>query len=254
MKKIIIKASGKILNNKIAFEQLLQDMHQLIAQGYACVLIHGGGIVLSNYCKESEIEPLFDKDGRRITSYEEMLAADMILTGSINTNIIRMCTALGINAVGLHCADMGLVIGEAIDDTYTGIVSAVDTTILALLTQQNILPIVSPVSTTKHGKALNINADDVAKHIAIAWKVDTLLFLTDTGGVIINEEVVSNFECSTLQRYIDTNIIKDGMALKITSAIDTLKQGIPSIIIGTFQKTGDLEILMNNEMGTNIIL
>ena len=53
MKKIIIKASGKILSDKIAFEQLLQNIHQLISQGHTCILIHGGGIVLSNYCKES---------------------------------------------------------------------------------------------------------------------------------------------------------------------------------------------------------
>ena len=212
--------------------------------------------------KKVIIEPQFDKDGRRNTSYEEMIAADMILSGSINTNIIRMCTALGIKAVGLHCADNGLVIGEAINDTYTGIVSTVDTSILEVLTQQNILPVLSSVSTTKQGKALNINADDIAKHIAISWEASHLLFLTDTEGVIIDDAVVSSFTSSTLQHYIDTNIIKDGMALKIKNATDVLRlyissvipSVIPSVVIGAFKKAGDVEKLINNEIGTNITL
>lgn len=252
MKKYIIKVSGKVLHAQELFQQLLKDIHQLILKGNACLLVHGGGLALTKYCESNNLEARFDTDGRRITSEEDMYAADMILSGLINTNIIRLCTGLGIRAVGLSCVDHGILTGSAVGDTFTGEVDKVDTTLISLLCNQYILPVLCSVSTTPQGKPLNINADDVALHVGLSWDVNHLVFLTDTPGIAVDGNYVASLTSKEIANYIDNKIITEGMVIKTRNALEALQHGISSVFIGNFSQEGDIDKLLNNSMGTKI--
>ena len=61
--------------------------------------------------------------------------------------------------------------------------------LLEKLLAAGIVPVISCIGATECGKPLNINADTVASKIALAIKAESLLLVTDTPGIKIENEV-----------------------------------------------------------------
>ncbi len=192
-KKLLIKLGGAFLNNTKTITSILHDI-KAIQSHYWCVILHGGGKNISEYSKKLSIHsPCFTKEGLRITSKKEMLAVDRILCGEITTNLTRKCIAFGINAVGISGLSSSLLIGKKIrlpqgykgtnaNTNHTGHITECNTSIISILLESGHLPILNPVSMTKNGTPLNINADEATQHIAQSWKSDITLFISDIEG------------------------------------------------------------------------
>ena len=252
-KIIVIKTGGKAASDKDAMKDLFIEMKNL-SEKYFFVFVHGGGAEVSRISKIFGLEPAF-VDGIRLTTEKEMEVVDMVLSGRMNKEIVRLANTSGLNALGLSGSDSLLFTGKKVSsDSYTGNITSVKSDVLKLLMKSSIMPVISSTSMSETGEALNINADEAALAIAADLKADRLFFISDIPGVLKNGNVINIMNEQEVEKEIEEDIISGGMIPKVRSSVSALKKGVRSISIGEYSKKGDLENTLSEKKGTSIIL
>ncbi|HAW79426.1 MAG TPA: acetylglutamate kinase, partial [Balneola sp.] len=110
-------------------------------------------------------------NGRRITDANMIDVVTMVYGGLVNKKIVAKLQALGCNAIGLSGADMNLIQSkkrdpEPIDFGFVGDIEQVDATVLNSLLNEEITPVIAPLTHDGNGQLLNTNADNIAGFIA----------------------------------------------------------------------------------------
>src|SRR5947209_436056 len=74
--------------------------------------------------------------------------------------------------------------GERVDYGHVGDVAAVDPGVIETLLDAHLVPVVAPLSADDSGALLNVNADTVASHLAVALGAEKLILLTGAPGIL----------------------------------------------------------------------
>ena len=90
---------------------------------------------------------------------------------------------------------------------------------------------ISPVSSGPRGEAVNVNADEAAQWIARAIGAETLVFLSDVDGVVLDGAPVATLSAEQIEARIEDGTIHGGMAMKVRMALDAARSGIPIVLI-----------------------
>jgi len=254
---VTIKIGGKAAEQEPLVRALAGDI-QLLRRESQVLLVHGGGAEVTRLSRQLGIEPVF-RGGVRVTSAEEMDIVEMVLAGKVGKRLVRTLQSCGLQAVGLSGADGGIFLAQSLgregeERTCTGTVSRVRVELLALLLDKGYLPVLCSTSMDERGRGINVNADTVAFELASALKSETLLFLSDTPGVLKDGRVLPRLDREEAEREIRAGRISGGMIPKVTSCLEALEKGARSIIIGQYEAGGDLPSLMRGEKGTRISL
>jgi acetylglutamate kinase len=171
-KTFVLKAGGEAFETADATRALVEQVAILHGVGIRVVLVHGGGPQSTALAKALGIESAF-VDGRRVTDAGSLDVATMVLNGKINTMILAACRQLGLPAVGISGVDAGLIRahkrppvtrdgGDAIDYGFVGDIDSVDASVLMKQLDNDLVPVISPLSADESGTVLNINADTIA--------------------------------------------------------------------------------------------
>ena len=128
------------------------------------------------------------------------------------------------------------------------------------LTDQEIIPIVSPVSMEENSDSvLNTNADIAASSLAAEMNVAKLVYISDVLGVLIDPDddstLINTIKCSEVKGLSDEGIISGGMLPKLNSAIQAIESGVGKVhmIDGRIPHSLLLEIFTNTGIGTEIV-
>lgn len=245
-KLTLIKVGGKIVEEEESLKQLLNDFSDI--DGYK-ILVHGGGRSATKLAEQLGIESKMI-DGRRITDEQTLKIVTMVYGGLVNKNIVAGLQAAGINALGLTGVDMNLVRSEKrpvkdIDYGFVGDVKQVNGTVLKLLIDQNIVPVVAPLSHDGKGSMLNVNADTIAAEVAQAmskfYEV-TLVYCFEKKGVLMDENddesVIPVITKDLFKQYAEKGIIKGGMLPKLENAFQSLEKGVAQVVITQASEIG----------------
>jgi len=266
-KIVVIKYGGAAMIDEKLKHSFAQDIVLLQSLGMLPVIVHGGGPEVSKAMERFGQEVSFI-DGLRVTSSENLKVAEMVLSGTINKEIITHLNTFGGKAVGVSGKD-GLLIRArkkrhkgGIDLGYVGEIESVNPELLLVLLKQGFLPVVSPIGLGKDGITYNINADTTASRIAVsleAYKIILaykIIFMTDVDGVIENGKLRGQLSSSETEDMIKQNVISGGMAPKIDAALYCIKNGIESaqIINGTDPHSVIAELFTDQGIGTKIVL
>src|SRR5437763_2395264 len=81
---VVIKLGGAALPHK---EAVLDDLRRVRAAGFAPVLVHGGGPVISEWLGKLGKQPMF-VNGLRQTDAETLEIAIMVLAGKVNKELV----------------------------------------------------------------------------------------------------------------------------------------------------------------------
>jgi acetylglutamate kinase len=255
MTTITIKIGGNAAAEASIFLSLAEEIKSLSGIN-RFLIIHGGGAELSRVSRRLGFEPVF-KDGIRMTAPEEMDIADMVLGGFMNKRLVRLCRRAGHKAVGLSGSDGDLIIGRSIDsegNNRTGRIISVNSCILTRLMDLEYLPVIASISTDESGRGLNINADEAAFGIAAEMQSETLLFLSDTPGIVIDGTPVPSMNEKEMETGITGGEIWGGMIPKTRSSLKALRSGVGKIVIGKYGNRGDLEKLLKGDSGTRLFI
>lgn len=202
-------------------------------------LVHGGGRQVERLLKQLGIESKFI-DGRRETSPAAMDVVEMVLSGTMNKTLAAGLVRADVSAAGISCRDGGLIQAALVPGLgQVGSPSRVNIAILEALWAAKILPVISPVSGGPSGEAVNVNADEAAQWIARELGAQTLVFLSDVDGVVLDGAPVTHLNESQIEARIADGSIHGGMAMKVRMAIDAARSGIPAVVIAGRARLSD---------------
>ena len=252
---VAVKIGGRFFANRKLLGNFADELHRL-SKEFQFLVIHGGGNEVTELSGKLGLEPVF-KDGVRITTPEEMDIVEAVLSGGVNKRLVRLFRSKGIDAVGLCGADGSIFVGKSLGvvegiNTRTGKIVKVNPRLIEILFDNGYMPVISSTSTELDGKALNINADTVAFHLAESLVVERLIFISDVPGINRNGEIMDVLKTSEIEREISEGVITGGMIPKVRASLDALKGGISGIVIGDYRVRGDLERLIKGKRGTLI--
>lgn len=245
-KLTIIKVGGKIVEEESSLKQLLHDFSKI--EGFK-ILVHGGGRSATKIAERLGIESKM-VDGRRITDSETLQVVTMVYGGLVNKNIVAGLQSLSVNALGLTGADMDIIRSDKrpvkdIDYGFVGDVKKVKADVLKLLIDQNIVPIIAPLSHDGQGNMLNTNADTIAAETAQAMSKYydvSLVYCFEKKGVLMDEHdedsVIPQLDKVSYQKYVQEGIIQGGMLPKLENAFKSIEQGVCEVVITQASQIG----------------
>jgi len=233
-KTIVVKYGGQAMENDLQVQDLLRDMVLMYFVGIKVILVHGGGKELTCWLEKLNIKSEFIA-GHRKTTPEILEVAEMVLAGKINKELVAKINYFGGQAIGLSGNDGNLLIAKKLKNKNLGLVGEVvkvNVSLINLLTANNFIPVIASLGQSTDGKTTyNINADLVAKDIAISLKAEKLIFLTDVEGVKKNNKLISKVTLQEANNLIKTKIISAGMLPKIKSAMAAVQKGVKAVHI-----------------------
>ena len=268
-KIFVLKAGGDAFATPEGTRTIMEQVGLLQGVGIRVVLVHGGGPQSTKLAEALGVTTEF-VDGRRITDESSLEVAMMVLNGQINTRLLAACRDLAIPAVGISGVDGGLIrahkrppvpsdSGETVDYGFVGDIDEVDTSIILKQLDNDLIPVISPLSADESGTLLNINADTVAAAIAVALGAEKLMFATGAPGILESVDdprsVNSYLDISGLTKLRDEGRLADGMLPKAAAIERALNGGVPRVHVISYNLADSLllEIFTNEGMGTLVV-
>ena len=249
---VVIKYGGHAMGEEEVAKLFAADAVLLKLLGLHPVIVHGGGPQISAMLKRSGVQSEFI-NGLRVTDAATMEVAEMVLSGSINKEIVNWINRAGAEAdvrgVGLSGKDAKLITVEKVTRTrraadsveeqivdlgFVGEPKSIDTTLLQALigAEHDYIPVVAPIGVDDSGQTFNINADTVAGALAGALNAKRMLLLTDVPGVMdANKQRIAQLTIAQANKAIEDRVATGGMIPKLQTAIAAVEAGVEAVVI-----------------------
>lgn len=235
----IVKVGGKVVEEKELLNSLLDQFVRVT--GYK-MLIHGGGKAATALADRMGIETRM-VDGRRITDEAMLEIVTMVYGGLVNKKVVSGLQSRNVNALGLTGADLDLIrarkrpVGE-VDYGFVGDVENINTRELRMLLNENVVPVVAPLTHDGKGLILNTNADTIASSLAVDlsnyFKV-FLFYCFEKKGVLSDplddNSAIPELSESEFVEYEQSGIISSGMIPKLQNGFKALHNGVSEVLI-----------------------
>jgi acetylglutamate kinase len=246
-KTIVVKYGGHAMGDDAIARQFADDIVLLKQVGMNPIVVHGGGPQIGDMLKRLQIKSSF-VDGLRVTDRETVEVVEMVLSGSVNKELVMLINKAGGLAVGLSGKDADLIrakkleqkshresdsnIEKVLDLGFVGEPVGINTKILDLLEKSDIIPVIAPIGVGDGGETYNINADTVAGAVAAAVKATRFLLLTDVAGVLDKQKkLIPQLSVENARELIADGTISGGMIPKIETCLDAITGGVEAAVI-----------------------
>ena len=263
-KTVVIKFGGNAMVDEDLKSSFAQDIVLLKQVGVNPVIVHGGGPQIGKLLEQIGKKSRFI-EGMRVTDNETMDVVEMVLGGQVNKQIVSLINSHGGRAVGLTGKDGGMITArkmqlqgeetEANDLGQVGEVESIDPAVVAMLDDDDFIPVIAPIGVGADGASYNINADLVAGEMARVLGAEKLLLLTNTRGVLDPEgNLLTGLSAAETEQLIAGGVIHGGMLPKVRCALDAVQAGVRTsqIIDGRVKHSVLLELLTDSGVGTLI--
>jgi acetylglutamate kinase len=266
-KTIVVKYGGHAMGDTA--RDFAEDIVLMKQTGINPIVVHGGGPQIGAMLKKLNITSTFI-DGLRVTDAPTMEVVEMVLSGTINKQLVADINAAGGRAVGISGKDGNLILAHKalrkkrdaatgveseIDLGFVGEPEKIDAQVLRTIINSDLIPVVAPVGVGTRGETYNINADTVAGSVAGATAAERLMLLTDVEGVLDREgKLIPRLTVSEARALIADGTISGGMIPKIETAIDAVESGVRAAVIldGRVPHALLLELFTEHGAGTLI--
>ncbi|MEQ1789092.1 MAG: acetylglutamate kinase [Rickettsiales bacterium] len=269
----VIKYGGHVMGDPTLARQFAEDIVLLKQVGINPIVVHGGGPQIGKMLERLKIQSSFI-DGLRVTDAATVEIVEMVLSGSINKQIVAEINAAGGMAVGISGKDGGLIearklrrttrdpdsnIEKILDLGFVGEPTRINPTLLQEFSESNIIPVIAPIGLGENGETFNINADTAAGAIAAAIGAAKLMILTDVSGVRgKDKELISELSFSEARKLIKQQIITGGMIPKVETCLHALENDCEAahildgrlphvLLLETFTKYGAGTMICHDE-------
>ena len=268
-KTFVVKYGGHAMGDPELARDFAEDVVLLKAVGINPVVVHGGGPQIGAMLKKLGVESRF-VDGLRVTDKETAQVAEMVLSGSINKELVGWIAAAGGRALGISGKDAGLVtarkvtrtskdpdsnIESVVDLGFVGEPAKVDTTILETTCAAGMIPVIAPIGAGEDGHTYNINADTMAGAIAAALGAARLFLLTDVAGVLDKAgALLTDLTPARIAELQADGTIHGGMIPKLETCVHAVEAGCEAAVVldGRVPHAMLLEIFTSQGAGTLI--
>ncbi|WP_191602014.1 acetylglutamate kinase [Marinomonas algicola] len=268
-KTLVIKYGGNAMTDKALQAGFARDIVLMKLIGINPIVVHGGGPQIGQMLADLNIESKFI-NGMRVTDSRTMDIVEMVLGGQVNKGIVDLISRAGGKAIGLTGKDSGFIQAkklfvkhqsesmdapENLDIGHVGEVASIDTSVLKVLENSDLIPVIAPIGVDSEGNSYNINADLVAGKVAEAVNAEKLILLTNIAGLQDKSgNVLTGLTTLEVDALIADGTIYGGMLPKISCALSAVNAGVTSahIIDGRVPHATLLEIFTDAGVGTLI--
>ena len=256
-KIVVIKYGGNAMTSEKLKDSVMRDIVLLSLIGVKVVLVHGGGPEITELLSKIGKKTTF-VDGLRVTDKETVEAAQMVLTGKINKNLVNLIECRGGKSIGLSGIDGHMIKAKVKDERlgYVGSITDIDPTPITDVLEKGYIPVVSTLGCDNDGNVYNINADTAAAKIAGALKAESLISMTDTPGILADknnpESPISHITVKETKALIADGTISDGMIPKVECCTGAIRDGVKKVFIidGRIPHSLLIETLTDEGIGT----
>jgi acetylglutamate kinase len=230
--RVLVKIGGTLLDDAQLRGGIAAQLAAL-ASVHRLVVVHGGGKQVTQFLQERGVQSRF-VSGLRVSDEAVIDAVTKVIAGGVNKQLVAALISAGRPAVGISGVD-GLLTTAAPLDPALGFVGRpvrTDARLLDVLAGAGYLPVLACIAADEGGLIYNVNADQMAVSVAIGWRAETLLFLTDVPGVK-NEsgEIARHLTVEDSAALIKTGVAHGGMQAKLEAAARALEAGIAEVVI-----------------------
>lgn len=261
-KTIVVKYGGNAMISDELRKSVINDIILMKCVGFNPVVVHGGGPYISSFLEKLNIKSKFI-NGLRYTGEDTIDIVQMVLSGSVNKDLVSLIGKYGGKAIGLCGIDGGLIkakkLNNEVDLGYVGEITSIDIEPLKMALDSGYIPVVGSIAIGENDENVyNINADTCASKIASALKAEKLILLTDVPGVLTNPKnsntIISKLRLHEIPKLYSDNIIKGGMIPKIECCVEAVRIGVTKahILDGRIPHSLLLELFSNEGIGTMI--
>lgn len=245
-KTIVIKYGGHAMGNEDLALQFARDVVLMKQVGISPIVVHGGGPQIGAMLDRLKIQSSFI-DGLRVTDEATVDIVEMVLSGSINKQIVTAISGAGGTAIGLSGKDGRLIeakkltrtardpdsnIEKVLDLGFVGEPSKVNPKILKALSASDVIPVIAPIGIGENGETYNINADTAAGAIAQELNADKLVMMTDVAGVLDkNKQLIPYMSLNEADRLMTDGTISGGMIPKLETCLAAVRGGVRAATI-----------------------
>jgi acetylglutamate kinase len=245
-KTILVKYGGHAMGDEAIADSFARDIVLLKQVGIDPIVVHGGGPQIGQMLQRLKIKSDFI-DGLRVTDQATVEIVEMVLSGSINKQIVSAINRVGGTAIGLSGKDGDLIrarklrrtkhdpdsnIEKVLDLGFVGEPETINTKVLETLERSDIIPVIAPIGVDAEGKTYNINADTVAGAVAAAMDAVRLLLLTDVAGVLdADKRLISEMSAAQARALIADGTISGGMIPKVETCLEAVDGGVEAAVI-----------------------
>jgi acetylglutamate kinase len=265
----VIKYGGHAMGEGDLAERFARDVVLIKQVGINPVVVHGGGPQIGDMLKRLNIASAF-ADGLRITDQATVEVVEMVLSGSINKQIVTAINGAGGIAIGLSGKDGRLIqarklrrttrdpdsnIEKIMDLGFVGEPTHINTEVLRALDASRAIPVIAPIGVGDGGETYNINADTAAGAIAAALGASKLIMLTDVPGVLDKAgRLMPSLTPKQSLMLLGDGTISGGMIPKLETCLEAVHGGVQAahILDGRIPHVLLLEIFTEHGVGTMI--
>ncbi len=267
---MVIKYGGHAMGDENVARDFARDVVLLKQVGINPVVVHGGGPQIKAMLERLQIHSDF-VDGLRVTDRATVEVVEMVLAGKINKEIVTAIQAAGGKAVGISGKDGRLIeatklsrtkrdpesnIERIVDLGFVGEPSKINTELLEVFMNTDIIPVIAPIGVGTDGQTYNINADTAAGAIGGALRARKLLMLTDVRGVLdANKQLLPTLTDTEVGRLIETGVVTGGMIPKLETCLAAVAGGVEAAVIvdGRVPHAILLELFTEHGFGTQVL-
>lgn len=265
----VIKFGGNAMGDQELAKKFASDIVILKQVGINPIIVHGGGPQISAMLEKLKIKSEFIQ-GLRVTDAESVEVAEMVLSGSINKQIVSDINDAGGLAVGMSGKDGDLIearklrrtmkdpdsnIEKILDLGFVGEPFKINPEVLVAFEESDIIPVIAPIGIGENGETFNINADTAAGAIASALAASKLILLTDVPGVMNDDkELINKMSVREAKKMITDRVATGGMIPKLETCIDAIEHNVENahILDGRVPHVVLLEVFTEHGTGTMI--
>jgi acetylglutamate kinase len=263
-KVVVIKYGGNAMISDELFDAVIEDMILLQLVGIHAVLVHGGGPEINDMLDRLGMESRF-VNGLRYTDKETMDVVQSILCGKVNKDLVSTIVRKGGSAVGLCGLDGKLFEankmnkGGDVDYGYVGDITDVNPEIVLQAISEGHIPVIATVAYgIDDDTSYNVNADTAAAKLAVALRAEKLILLTNTRGVLREENkeetLIKQMRTDEIKALKESGIVAGGMIPKVDCCAEAIGGGVrrTHILDGRIPHSILIEMFTDEGAGTMI--
>ena len=237
-KRCVIQYGGEAMVKEGLKRSFCDDINLLRSVGLQPIVVHGGGLELQRTLQR--LNGRGQEGSSRLADASDLKVMEMVLTGSVNAELVTLLNREGGHAIGVSGKDGALLRARRApspgsgtggrDAGLMGEVTQVNGKLLELLLAQGYVPVISPVGLGEDGHTYDLSADAVAAEIASVLGASKLLFLTDVPGMLDEAgELVSEVGAATLRARLEAGSLAEPLAHKARAALRALQAGVERV-------------------------
>src|SRR6266436_2256183 len=253
-KIFVIAIDGEILGSE-NFANILLDIAVLRSLNIKVVLVHGAGMQIEQAAFEQGVK-VSNFDGTGVVD-EATLQLSIKVAGRLTNEIMEGLTQVDLRAAYANCViahPFGILHG--VDYQYSGKIERVDTKILELFLNQEIVPVIPPLGFDGEGRTFRVNSDLVAMEIAEALHAAKIIFLSPFDGLVIDGQRIGHLVAPELEELLkkQKNNLPKSLYSKLEHAVQACRFGIPRVHLlnGNVNEALLAEIFSNGGVGTMV--